>query len=98
MYGTQSEILIYGNGTFFLFDSIFIAQSKNFALLFVSSLCLLANDSRNVLLLTCSLVIRRKLAYIVPYYSTSIGPFFLIQLSILHLFSVKHPPYSGPFF
>ena len=54
MYGTQSEILIYGNGTFFLFETIFIAQSKKFSLLSVSYLCLLANDLRNALLLTCS--------------------------------------------
>ena len=25
VYGTQSEILIYGNGTFFLFETVFIA-------------------------------------------------------------------------
>ena len=53
-YDTQSEILICGNDTFFLFETVFIAQSKIFALLFVSYLCLLANDSRNVLLFTCS--------------------------------------------
>ena len=28
MYGTQSEILICGNDTFFLFETVFIAQSK----------------------------------------------------------------------
>ena len=50
MYGTQSEILIYGNDTFFLFEVIFIAQSKNFALVSISSLYLLANDSRSVIL------------------------------------------------
>ena len=54
VYGTQSEILIYGNGTFFLFESVFIAQSKIFALLSVSSLCLLANVLRSVLLFICS--------------------------------------------
>ena len=54
VYSTQSEILICGNGTFFLFETVFIAQSKNFALLSVSSLCLLANDSRKALLFTCS--------------------------------------------
>ena len=54
MYDTQYEILIYGNGPFFLFETVFIARSKNFALLSVNSLCLLANDSRSVLLLTCS--------------------------------------------
>ena len=51
VYGTQSEILICGNVTFFLFETVFIAQSKNFILLSVSSLCLLANDSRSALLL-----------------------------------------------
>ena len=54
VYGTQSEILICGNGTFFLFETVFIAPSKIFALLSFSSLCLLANYSRSVLLLTCS--------------------------------------------
>ena len=54
VYGTQFEILICGNGTFFLFETVFIAQSKNFALLSISSLCLLANDSRKALLFTCS--------------------------------------------
>ena len=54
VYGTQSEIIIYGNGTYFLFETVFIAQSNIFALLSVSSLCLLANDSRNALLFTCS--------------------------------------------
>ena len=44
VYGTQSEILICGNDTFFLFETVFIAQSKIFALLSVSSLYLLAND------------------------------------------------------
>ena len=50
MYGTQYEILICGNDTFFLFETIFIAQSKIVALLSISSLYLLANDSRSVLL------------------------------------------------
>ena len=54
MYGTQSKILIYGNDTFFLFETIFIAQSKFFALLSINSLRLLSNDSSNALLLTCS--------------------------------------------
>ena len=54
VYGTQSEILIYGNGTFFLFEIVFIAQSKIFALLSISSLYLLSNDSSNILSLTCS--------------------------------------------
>ena len=54
MYDTQSEILICGNVTFFLFKTVFIAQSKIFALLSVSSLCLLPNDSKNALLLICS--------------------------------------------
>ena len=54
VYGTISEILICGNGTFFLFETVFIAQSKIFALLSISSLCLLANDPRNALLFTCS--------------------------------------------
>ena len=54
MYGTQSEILICGNGTFFLFETMFIAQPKIFALLYISSLCLLANDSRNALLFNFS--------------------------------------------
>ena len=54
VYDTQSEILICGNDPFFLFEIVFIAQSKIFALLSVSSLCLLANDSRNALLFTCS--------------------------------------------
>ena len=54
VYGTQSEILICGNGTFFLFETVFIAQSKIFALLSVRSFCLLANDSRNALSFTCS--------------------------------------------
>ena len=54
VYGTQFEILICGNGTFSLFETVFIAQSKIFALLSVSSLCLLANDSRNALLLIYS--------------------------------------------
>ena len=54
MYGTQYEILIYGNVTFFLFETVFIAQSKIFALLSVCSLCLLANVSRTVLLFICS--------------------------------------------
>ena len=54
VYGTQSEILICGNGTFFVFKTVFIAQFKIFASLSVSSLCLLANDSRNVLLFICS--------------------------------------------
>ena len=54
VYGTQSKIPICGNGTFFLFETIFIAQSKIFTLLSVSYLCLLANDLRNALLLTCS--------------------------------------------
>ena len=31
VYGTQSEILISCNGTFFLFETVFIAQSKIFA-------------------------------------------------------------------
>ena len=53
MYDTQSEILICGNGTFILFETVFIAQSKIFALLSIRSLYLLANDS-SVLLLTCS--------------------------------------------
>ena len=54
VYGTQSEILICGNGTFFLFETVFIAQSKIFALFSISSLCLVANESRNALLFTCS--------------------------------------------
>ena len=54
MNGTQFEILIYGIGTFFLLETVFIAQSKIFALLSVSSLCLLANDSRSALLLIYS--------------------------------------------
>ena len=54
VYGTQSKILICGNGTFFLFETIFIAQSKIFALLSVNSLYLLANDSRNPRLLIFS--------------------------------------------
>ena len=54
VYDTQSEILICGNDTFFLFETVFILQSKIFALLSVSSLRLLANDSRNALLLICS--------------------------------------------
>ena len=66
MYGTQSEIMIYGNGTFFFLETVFIAQSKIFALLSVSSLYLLANDSRNALLLTCSKVISRKLCLHCP--------------------------------
>ena len=65
MYGTQSEILICGNDTFFLFETVFIAQSKIFALLFVSSLFLLVNDSRSVLLFICS-VIRLKLYFMCP--------------------------------
>ena len=54
VYDTQSEILICGNDTFFLFETVFIAQSKIFALLSISSLCLLANDSRSASLFTCS--------------------------------------------
>ena len=54
MYSTQSEILIWGNDTLFLFETVFIAHSKIFPLLSVNSLCLLANDSRNALLFTCS--------------------------------------------
>ena len=54
VYGTQFEILICANGIFFLFETVFIAQSKIFALLSVNSLCLLANDKRNALLFTCS--------------------------------------------
>ena len=54
MYGTQFKILICGNDTLFLFETVFIAQSNIFALLIVSYLCLLANDSRNALLFTCS--------------------------------------------
>ena len=65
MYGIQSEILICGNDTFFLFETVFIAQSKIFALLSVSYLCLLANDSRSVLLFICS-VIRLKLYFMCP--------------------------------
>ena len=54
VYGTQSEILIFGHDTFFLFEIVFIAQSKIFPLLSVSSLCLFVNDSRKALLFTCS--------------------------------------------
>ena len=54
VYGKQSEILIYGNVTFFLFETVFITYSKIFALVSIISICLLANDSRNALLFTCS--------------------------------------------
>ena len=66
VYGTQYEILICGNGTFFLFETVFIAQSNVFELLSVSSLCLLANDSRSVLLSIYSLVIHLKLYFMCP--------------------------------
>ena len=66
MYDTQSEILICGNGTFVLFEIVFIAQSKIFALLSVSSLCLLANVSRSVLLFIFSKVISLKLCFMCP--------------------------------
>ena len=54
MYRTQFEILICGNGTFFLFETVFIAQSKIFALLSIKSLFFLAKDSRNALFFICS--------------------------------------------
>ena len=54
VYGTQFEILICGNDIFFFFETVFTAQSNFFALLSVSYLCLLANDSRNSPLFTCS--------------------------------------------
>ena len=54
VYGTQSEILICGNDTFFLFEIVFIARSKIFALLSVNSLYLLSNDTKNALLFTFS--------------------------------------------
>ena len=39
MYGIQETILICGSGTFFLLETVFIAQSQIFALLPISSHC-----------------------------------------------------------
>ena len=61
MYGLQSEILICGKGIFFLLDTVFIAQSRIFALLSVSSRILTPRDSRSVLLFIISKLIKRKL-------------------------------------
>ena len=59
MYGLQSEILICGKGIFFLLDTIFIAQSRIFAFLSVISRCLIAINSKSVLLFIISKLIKK---------------------------------------
>ena len=54
---------MFGNGTIFLPDTVFIAQSKISTLLFTNSHCLLPMDSNVVLLLICSLVNSLKLCF-----------------------------------